>query len=168
MQQCLFFCADTLHCPALPTDHFGSWGRQRREPSAGFVLQALLGPKGVCFLFLEALLAAVSTPAPSSFAWQSFLLWVVSSPSSAGPGETLLFNPSSLPEAPGFVCLAPVLGCLSRVPSPAGRCLGLGWVGVAQGLSGGQIAIGKLQDFFMKPCLTSRGQLEVMGSGCLQ
>lgn len=59
-----------------------------------------------------------------------------------------------------------------------GVCLGfpvllgdaLAWdgVGVAQGLSGGQIAISKLQDFFMKPCLTSRGHLEVMGSCCLQ
>jgi len=35
-------------------------------------------------------------------------------------------------------------------------------------LSGGQIAISKLQYFFMKQYLTSRGQLEVMVSCCLE
>lgn len=82
----------------------------------------------------------MSNPTPSSFIWQSFLLWVISSSSSAEPVETLLFNPSSLPEVTGFVFLARPLpmccGSLSPVSSPAGWCLGFGYrSGVAQGLS---------------------------------
>lgn len=40
--------------------------RQATDLSPGFILQALLGPKGVCFLFLEALLAEVSSEQSSS------------------------------------------------------------------------------------------------------
>lgn len=40
--------------------------RQGTELSPGFILQALLGPKGVCFLFLEALLAKLNSEQSSS------------------------------------------------------------------------------------------------------
>ena len=40
--------------------------RQGTELSPGFVLQALIGPKGVCFFFLEALLAQVNSEQSSS------------------------------------------------------------------------------------------------------
>lgn len=82
-QQCLFDACMHTHIalsfcsPCLILFILGD--RQGTELSPGFVIQALLGLKGVCFLFLEALLAKVSIPAPSSFIWQSFLFWVISS-----------------------------------------------------------------------------------------
>lgn len=81
-------------------------------------------PKRGLFSFLGSSAcrsARRALPLPS-FAWQSFLLWAVSSPSSAAPVETLLVNSPS----PCFCVWLLCWGCLSGVPNPAGPCFGTG------------------------------------------
>lgn len=135
-------------------------GRQR----AGFVLQALLSPKGVCFLSLEALPAGARGECSRS----QVLLGRVSCSglSPALPLQHRWKHCWLIPQAPAFVSGCCAGGVCLGFPIPLGDALGRGR-GCARSVWRAdchQPAPG----FFMKYRLTSRGQLEVMGSCCLQ
>lgn len=148
-------------CPC-PTPHSSleAWGRQR----AGFVLQALLSPKGVCFLSLEALPAGARGERSRS----RVLLGRVSCSglSPALPLQHRWKHCWLIPQAPAFVSGCCAGGVCLGFPIPLGHALGRAR-GCARSVWRAdchQPAPG----FFMKYRLTSRGQLEVMGSCCLQ
>lgn len=105
----------------------------------------------------------MSNPAPSSFIWPSFLLWVISCSSSSEPVESHCLIPTAFLKSLVLCFSLVTFPCAVVIHLPLAVLLGdaLAWDAGRLlrkvCLSGGQIAINKLQYFFHETILNFQG-----------